>query len=172
MKICTGNILTNTAGIIVHGVNCQRTMGSGMALQIKNMYPAVYNSYLKCFGNEPDQYVQSKFQYRHNLLGSVDIVNVTDNFTIINAFTQERYGSDPNVRYVSYDAVDSAFKDIANYYSKPEISKSEPVIRFPLIGAGRGNGNWNVIREIILANIEGVVDPDKIELWVPSEAFT
>ena len=44
MKICTGNILSNNSGIIVHGVNCQKVMGSGIALQIKNQYPIVYSS--------------------------------------------------------------------------------------------------------------------------------
>ena len=110
------------------------------------------------------------FKYQHNnfLLGTIDCVDISEDLTIINAFTQEYYGNDKNVRYVSYDAMDIAFKNIGIYYSRPNISNKEPIVRFPLIGAGRGNGNWNVIREIILANIEGIVDPDKIELWVPN----
>ena len=45
MKIIYGDILNITEGIIRQQVNCMGVMGSGLAKQIRNKYPRVYQKY-------------------------------------------------------------------------------------------------------------------------------
>lgn len=40
-----GNILNVTEGIIVQQVNCMGVMGAGLAKQIKDKWPNIYNDY-------------------------------------------------------------------------------------------------------------------------------
>ena len=40
-----GNIFDCTENIIVHQTNCQGVMGSGIAKQVKERYPEVFNAY-------------------------------------------------------------------------------------------------------------------------------
>lgn len=42
-----GDILTSTADVICHQVNCKGVMGAGLAKQIKQKYPAVFKLYKK-----------------------------------------------------------------------------------------------------------------------------
>ena len=49
MKVVTGNVLDSNADVIIHQVNCQGVMGSGVAKQVKDRYPVVYEMYkAKC----------------------------------------------------------------------------------------------------------------------------
>ena len=45
MNIIDDNIFNCTENISVHQTNCQGVMGHGIALQIKNKYPEVFNAY-------------------------------------------------------------------------------------------------------------------------------
>ncbi len=45
IKIIDGNLFDTKAKIIAHQVNCRGVMGSGVALQIKERYPYVYEMY-------------------------------------------------------------------------------------------------------------------------------
>lgn len=47
IKTIEGNLFDSNANFIVHQVNCQSVMGSGVALQVKERYPHVYTEYLK-----------------------------------------------------------------------------------------------------------------------------
>lgn len=47
IKIVKGDLLKVEKGIIVHQVNCQKTMGSGIALSIRKKYPSHYIQYLQ-----------------------------------------------------------------------------------------------------------------------------
>jgi len=139
MKIITknGNLLTNVySGHVVHGCNARGVMGSGFALAIKNMYPTVYEDYRDIHDKDG------------LILGNAYPVMPTEKLIIWNAITQENCGSDGK-RYVSYDAIETCFKQINE--SIPHILESEvsQEIHIPLLGAGLGGGNWEIIREII-----------------------
>ena len=41
-----GNLLEQTKGVIIHGCNCQGVMSSGIALQIRNKWPGVFETYI------------------------------------------------------------------------------------------------------------------------------
>jgi len=136
------DIFNTKADCICHGCNKQGIMGSGIALQIKTKYPEAYKAY---------------YSERNNLkLGQCIWVNIPNKYKIINAITQENYGRNKNIVYVSYDAIRKAIKGInriAKTVKENEkmfniIGKIEE-IAFPKIGAGLANGDWNIIASII-----------------------
>ena len=135
MKIVTktGNLLDITKGHIVHGCNAQGVMGSGVALAIKNMYPAAFQDYREIY---EDEGLELGVPYPY--MPSTELV-------IWNAITQDGYGSP--TRNCSYDAIQTCFEDInAAVLMFDHVVKE---IHIPAIGAGLGGGAWEIIREII-----------------------
>ena len=135
MKIITkvGNLLDVKAGHIVHGCNALGVMGSGVALAVRNMYPGAYEDYARIHEDEGLE------------LGWAYPYCPTTELVIWNAITQEITGH--TGRFVSYDAIQTCFEEINEAVNEFELIKKE--IHIPLIGAGLGGGNWEIIREII-----------------------
>lgn len=115
-------------------------MGSGIAGQIKERWPIVYQSYMaKYFNMLPEL-----------LLGDIQIVALWEDYyktdfhqSVINMFAQQYYGYDKK-RYTSYDAFWNCLNLIK--HNIPKGSK----IGFPYhIGCGLGGANWNIIRTMI-----------------------
>lgn len=140
MKIRCGDILSVKEGIIVSGCNAQGIMGRGVARQIRDIYPSAYESYR-------DTYVA---QGNKLYLGQVIYVSVTPALTIANAITQNNFGNDGKL-YVSYDAIKVCFDGIGAL----AYSLQEPV-HYPMIGAGLGGGDWNIISSIINESLKDV----------------
>ena len=121
-----GDVLKSNEVAILHGCNCQGVMGAGIARQIKDQYPKVFNEYYKRF-------------VTHGLeLGSVQYV-AADNKLFINAMTQKNIG---NGRQVSYDAIEHCLQKVNSDFLGSTIA-------MPKIGAGLGGGNWEIIEKII-----------------------
>ncbi len=135
-----GDILKSGCKLIVHGCNAQGVMGSGLAKQIKEKYPKAYEDYVEMCREMPEE----------SLLGSVNFSEQDDGTVIANAITQLNFGKDGR-RYVSYDAIDECFEDIALYCEVNDIME----IAIPRIGAGLGGGNWEIIESIIKQNFLG-----------------
>lgn len=137
IKIINGNLLNCSQKVIVHQVNCKRVMGSGVALQIRNKYPEVYNSYLKFFNR--NKIVE--------LLGKIDIVNcIKDDKIVINMFSQFDFGRDKSKVYTNYSAMKLAFKRIRAYLIENNINE----LAMPFnIGCGLANGDWKVVSRLI-----------------------
>lgn len=118
--------------VIAHGANCFSTMGSGIAGQIRQHFPEAYES--------------DKLDNRGSLikLGSLSYA-VTKYGKIVNLYTQFEPG-----RNFEYCALKSAINELEEWLrSKSQIEGvAYPVIGIPLIGAGIGGGNWNVIKTI------------------------
>lgn len=123
-----GSLLESDEYVIAHGCNAQGVMKSGVAKAIREQYPFVYNDY-------------KNWEKKHRLkLGDV-ITSGNFDRIILNIISQEDYGRDPSVVYVSYDAIANAVKRInAMGFTR---------VAFPKIGAGLANGNWNIISTII-----------------------
>lgn len=130
MNTIKGNLL-DAKGLIVHGCNAQGIMGSGVALAIKDKWPVVFKHYRQAFemGQLP--------------LGAVQFVAVESGVMVVNAITQYGYGRDGK-RYVNYEAVAKAFEQIRDY-----AEDFGQVVNFPLLGAGLGGGDWEIISTII-----------------------
>ncbi|AFA44308.1 hypothetical protein [Klebsiella phage phiKp_21] len=133
-KYITLNTPPDALHIIVHGCNAQGKMGSGFAKELRTRFPVAYTEYsehISMIGTD-------------NVLGTVSYVAIDEKLIIANAITQQYYGYDSK-KYVSYDAVDTAFKNLNAFCDCDKIIH----VHFPKIGADLGGGNWNVIKEII-----------------------
>lgn len=148
MNETAGDLLDAERGIIVHGCNAQGVMGSGVALAVRQRWPEAFAAYRQAYetsGLVPGRIVWYRVS-RHPPLA------------IANAITQDRYGRDPNVRYVDYEAVRACFRQIG------EVARRHGLpVHYPKIGAGLGNGDWATLERLICAELEGV----EHTLWVP-----
>ena len=77
MNMIEKDITTVESGFILHGVNCQRTMGSGVAKAIRAKWPKLYKEYKNTIP----------------MLGKVQLIHINADLWVINCFTQEYYGS-------------------------------------------------------------------------------
>ena len=131
-----GNLLEADLDYCCHQVNCQGRMGSGIAKQIREKWPEVYESYM----HYSNYYLERGGP--KSMLGSCQYIT-TANITVINMFAQEGYGYDGK-RYTSYDAFWTCLGEITKVV--PKGSK----IGFPdHIGCGLGGANWEVIKTMI-----------------------
>ena len=155
IPIVNKDIFSSDARVIIHQVNCQGEMNSGVAKQVREKYPIVYECYKAWCDNEclnPNGLEASP------LLGNVQIVyvkdsgvnDVTDNDrVIINLFSQDKYGYDGKC-YTNYSAMRTGFEEIAKQFGK-KIKIGIPY----LIGCCRGGGDWNVVSNIIEEIFDG-----------------
>lgn len=119
--------------VIVHGCNCMHTMGAGIAKQVRNAFPVAYEADLATPKGDLAK------------LGTISVANA-GGLTIINAYTQFRYGRGVQVEY---GAIRSCFGKIA------AISHSTLRIGYPRLGAGLAGGDWAAIARIIEYELEG-----------------
>ena len=132
-----------TEGIIVHGVNCQGVMNSGVAKVIRAKYPGVFDQYVEDIENGCSLGDVSYFLAKDGKLN-------TDCLLIASAFTQEFYGREKGKVYVSYVDVYDALNAIFRFASVEDIK----TVSMPLIGAGLGGASWDIIQAIIRATAE------------------
>lgn len=109
-------------------------MRSGIAKAIREQYPMAFTDYERTYKRQGDKLY----------LGQVVTTPYEDRW-IFNCITQEFYGRDENVVYVSYDAIHHAILTLNLICSCKGIER----VGFPLIGAGLANGDWNIISKII-----------------------
>ena len=129
-----GDLLGATQRVLVHGCNNHGVMGSGVARQIREKWPNVYEVYSlkhKVFGLE---------------LGDIIPVGTLDGKIIVNAVTQDGFGRDGS-RYVDYDAIETCFRKINDRVDVWEVAE----VAMPRIGAGLGGGDWSIIEKIIVS---------------------
>lgn len=126
---------------IVHQVNCQGKMGSGVAKRIKEEYPIVYKEYLKKCAAATPQDVYTTIQI---IPLSKKEVTLDWEPHCCNFFSQFDYGYDGK-RYTSYDAFWICLNRLKSCVPK---GKS---IAFPAkIGCGLGGANWAIILQMII----------------------
>lgn len=130
-----GNLVNVTEGVIAHGCNAQGVMGSGVALAVKQRFPQAYHSYVHAL------------KHKDLSLGDVDLVKINDKLMVANCITQVTYGRDPKVRYVSYAAISVCFFELR--LALREFN-GDFVVNIPMIGAGLGGGEWDIIAELIV----------------------
>lgn len=130
------NILTVSAGIIIHQVNTQGKMGAGLALQIKNKWPQVFEAYSELCNSVPMSTL---------LLGNIQTIEVADRLLVCNMFAQDKYGREGV--YTSYQHMELAFKKIATL---PKRVSCCPLFYLPEnIGCGLAGGDWQVVYSLI-----------------------
>jgi O-acetyl-ADP-ribose deacetylase (regulator of RNase III) len=106
---------------LLHVVNCQGVMGSGIALEIKNRIPRAYDKYIK---SGP-------------ILGSLSVSE-----GVINMAAQWRYGTDK--RYLNYGALARCLDLIS---LKMDV-KTTIIVPYKM-GCDRAGGDWEVVLEML-----------------------
>lgn len=140
--------------VIAHGCNCFCVQGKGIAWKIRQTYPEAYEADLKTVKGD-----RSK-------LGTYSMAVVGD-LTILNLYTQYRYGSKERPD-IDYFALEACMQKIKQDFSGKKIG-------MPMIGAGLANGDWTIIKQIIAEQLNDedvtvVVFNDKYENYPTSEA--
>lgn len=131
IKYIKGDLFKTDEYVIVHGCNAKGVMGSGVAAIIREKYPEAYTRYKE---------IHKDFGL---YLGDIIPVKSNDKM-IINAITQDRYGSS-GVRHADYQAISVAIASIDRFVNTINCNS----FAMPMIGAGLANGDWKVISAII-----------------------
>ena len=130
-----GDLLKSECDVIVHGCNCFKTMGAGIAKQIREIYPGAYEADLN-YGFKGDR----------TKLGTYSSWTGPNHYlpdkmvTVVNLYTQYKYTGRNNF---SYDAFEVGLEKVFGNFPK------DYVIGIPRIGAGLAGGDWEKISDII-----------------------
>lgn len=132
MEILNEDILNCKENIIVHQTNCLGVMGKGLAQQIKQKYPEVFNGY----------YHYCKTNTAESIFGTSLICEANDGKYIANLFGQLSYGKDLQT---DYDKFKTALQEIHTFAKENKLSVAIPY----KIGCGLAGGDWNTVYDII-----------------------
>lgn len=135
VNIVVGDLLKAKENIIVHQVNCQGVMGSGIALQIKNKFPVVYDRYIEKASLSKND--------KERLLGQVQFVETKD-YLVANLFGQLTYGREKK-KYTNYEAIYNGLLLIKRVAKGNELSVAIPY----KIGCDRGGADWDIVYMMI-----------------------
>lgn len=147
MRIIDGNIFDSKADAILHQVNCQGVMGSGVAKQVKERYPTVFHWY-KQWCDENKEAAQQLG--KSPLLGKIQIVykedfpvdDIKDSQVIVNLYAQDRFGRGTKC-YTDYDALRTCLKQVDTAFNGKSVA-----IPY-MMSCGRGGGDWDIVSKII-----------------------
>lgn len=133
----TGDLLESEEQIIVHQVNAQGVMASGIAKAIREKYPEVYDDYKR---HEQENGLE---------LADVIITECYDGRYVFSIVGQKNYGRD-GIQYTSNDALGHAFIKINKAFQE-RFETTGVKLRFgmPKIGCGLGGGDWKLISRIL-----------------------
>jgi O-acetyl-ADP-ribose deacetylase (regulator of RNase III) len=120
MKSLHADITLETSGLIIHGVNAQRAMGSGVAKAILTRWPIVYDSYM------------SRKQGKE-AMGQVQFVHIEEGLFVGNCWTQEFFGGGGKV-YADVDSVRKCLTTAFDFCDKFGLELKSPRIASGLAG--------------------------------------
>lgn len=147
-----GDVLTSSANIIAHQVNCRGVMGAGLAKQIRIKFPKVFAEY-SVLCNRCKENDDAKM-----LLGVVQFVNV-DSKIFANCFAQLNYNA--KIKQTQ----DKYFKECMVTLEKYAREEGLTSVAIPYkMGCGLAGGNWdNEIYPIIMSVFKD--SPVTLEIW-------
>ncbi len=142
-----GNILDAACHAIVNPVNCVGVAGKGLALQIKNKYPNWFRFYREaCLSKEYAPGILHVYETREP-----DIKYIID-------FPTKKHWKNPSELDWIYQGL-LEFNTVLALY--PEIKS----IAMPPIGCGNGGLSWNLVKPLILHNLDQF--DIELHLWEP-----
>ena len=144
IKFIEADITIAKFGVICQQVNCKGVMGAGLAKQIANKWPCVYNHY--------KYFITEKKLNNEPLLGTVNFVEVKEKTFVANIFGQNDYGRDGCK--TDYKALKKGFEEVKHFGE----TNSLPILIPYNIGCGLAGGDWNKVFDII----KEVFEEDKI----------
>ena len=141
MKVVHGDLLAlAVAGqfdVIIHGCNCQCTMGAGIAKAVRAAFPEAWEA--DCATGKDDR----------NKLGTFSSATVErdgHDITVVNGYTQFHWRG--SGRLADYDAIRSVMAAVKQAFRGKRIG-------YPRIGAGLAGGDWDTIAAIISEELAG-----------------
>lgn len=159
LKFYDGDIFSpNKTGhelIVCHQVNCKGVMGAGLALQVRRLFPHLFEMYrIEC----------QKVADSRELLGKVLYCNGSYNgydYTVANLFSQDDYGR--GKRQTDYDALRKALSNV-RCVATPLPARTLTTVRIPYkLGCGLAGGDWDVVFQIITEELVSKNIP--VEIW-------
>ena len=123
--------------MIVHGANCQCTMGAGIAKAIRATFPQAYEADLETEVGDREK------------LGTISWAKVegdSGSLIVVNAYTQFHWRG-WGVK-VDYEALRLAMREVKREFAGSRIG-------YPRIGAGLAGGDWAKIEAIIDEELNG-----------------
>jgi hypothetical protein len=161
IKVIEGNIVDAQTDYIIHQVNCQGEMNTGVAKALRDYDEGIYTHYRKFCEFckfEPEE-----------LLGTCDAYLLKDKCQIVlSLFVQDKYGYDGK-QYTDLEAFRDGLRYISQHFGvwreKMELAEKDfhqISVALPYkIGCGRGGADWEVVYKII----EEELSSFKVELW-------
>ena len=138
------SVFDTEAEVVAHQVNCLGVMGSGVAKQVKELFPEVYTSYRNhCI-----------IEDKSVLLGCCLMVKTTKTSPqyIANIFGQFGYGSDGR-RRTDYQAVETSLRYLRSHMKMRDLH----TVAIPYkMSCDRGGGDWNIVKELINQNLNDI----------------
>jgi len=139
------NIFDCVALGIIHQANCQNTMQSGIARQIRERYPEAYEADCKTVAGDIKK------------LGTFSWVKTHDDKYIYNCYSQFRYGKEQ--RHTNYEAVYNGLSSIKSHAESHQLKS----LSLPhKMGCNLGGGNWKIVNSII----EVLFEDSSIDLYI------
>ena len=149
IKIIEGNIVNAKTDFIIHQVNCQGEMNTGVAKALRDYDEGIYKHYRKfcefC-----------KFE-SEELLGTCDAYLLKDRGQIVlSLFAQNKYGYDGK-QYTDLEAFRDGLRYISQHFGVwreknglegKDLCRTSVALPYK-IGCGRGGADWEVIYKII-----------------------
>jgi len=137
--------------VFMHVANCQCVMGAGIAKQVKQKIPELYDVDQGTSNMKPANKLGGYSAYAFG--------DDTDEFPLaINLYGQLRYGR--GKRHINYAALTCAVLNACGYILDGiDINKRVRVV-CPKLGCGLAGGDWEIIKEIL------EFAPDRIEWHV------
>ena len=130
------DITSITKGVIMHQVNCQNVMGSGVAKALYTKYPQVKFEFYKL----AEIYDTPQKRY-----GMFQPIAITNELVICNSYSQMNYGFDKNVRYTNETLLINNLRRLDEYAKERQLPAYVP----EYIGCGLGNGDWDTVKDYI-----------------------
>ena len=144
-----GDLLESDCTMIVHQVNCQGVMGSGIAKQIREKFPYAYERYML------------RHKQKQQELGKIDCCLCGDKM-IVNFYSQYNY-LPRGIRHTDYDAFRKCIRSLKVQLSLAGATPKSFKIGFPYkIGCGLGGGDWDIIEGIIKDEFDSEWE---VEIW-------
>jgi O-acetyl-ADP-ribose deacetylase (regulator of RNase III) len=145
IAIIDGDLLDQKTDVIAHQVNCSGIMGGGVALQIRDKYPEVYEGYQNFCLDELKRLGTLRTEV---LLGKCLVCTSKDgSLAVANLFGQDRCDTNRGYwRMTNYDAIYDALINLQEIMENHQWKS----VAFPYeMSCDLGGGSWNVIYAMI-----------------------
>jgi len=151
IEYVTGNLLEADAEAYVNTVNTVGVMGKGIALQIRQAFPEVFDEYRRAV---------KRREVQPGRMHVVATGNVTNPRFVINFPTKEHWRGKARLEFIREGLV-----DLVRVLKQHRIRS----VAVPPLGCGSGGLRWSQVRPLIVSALEGLEDV-RVLLYAPAGA--